>query len=95
MAEEKEKKESVNKEKQTNNYLVSIIIICLIFALGFMTSSKIKKQDVTIFTREELDRIVELQKMEDSKDSGAEIFAYKDENGNLMIGWDYSDKKQK
>lgn len=76
--------------------LIGIIILTLTFALGFMTSSKrAKEQNVTIFTREDLERIVELQQLEDERKSGAEIYAYKDENGNLMIGWDYSDSKRR
>lgn len=76
--------------------LVGIIILSLAFALGFMTSSKRKMEpNVTVFTREELERIVKLQDMEDEENSGADIFAYKDENGNLMIGWDFSNAKRR
>lgn len=76
--------------------LIGIIILTLAFALGFMTSNKrMEEKNITIFTREDLDRIGELQRLEDERKSGAEIYAYKDENGNLMIGWDYSDSKRK
>lgn len=76
--------------------LIGIIILTLTFALGFMTSCKrTKEQNIAIFTRDDLERIVELQQLEDERKSGAEICAYKDENGNLMIGWDYNDKKRK
>lgn len=76
--------------------LIGIIILTLTFALGFMTSAKRKQaENVTIFTREDLERISELQAMEDEKRSGAEIYAYKDENGNLMIGWNYNDSKRR
>lgn len=76
--------------------LVGIIILTLTFALGFMTSSKrAQEQNVTVFTRDDLERIAELQALEDERRSGAEIYAYKDENGNLMIGWDYGDTKRK
>lgn len=91
MANEENKKEETKK----NNLWIGIIIISLVFLLGFMTSNKTKEDDVTIFTKEDLERIVELQELEDKRQSGAEIFAYKDENGNLMIGWDYNDKKRK
>lgn len=75
--------------------LVGIIILTLVFALGFMTSSKRKVgMNITIFKKEDLERIVEMQAIEDEKKSGAEIYAYKDENGNLMIGWDYNDSKR-
>lgn len=97
MAEEN-KKETENKKlniKQNQNYLLGIIIVALIFALGFITSNGMKEEDVTIFTREDLERITELQELEDERNSGAEIFAYKDTNGNLMIGWDYNGKKRK
>ena len=50
--------------------------------------------NITIFKKEDLERIVEMQAIEDEKKSGAEIYAYKDENGNLMIGWDYNDSKR-
>lgn len=76
--------------------LVGIIILTLTFALGFMTSSKRKAdENITIFTKEDLERIVEMQAIEDEKNSGAEIYAYKDENGNLMIGWDYRDSRRR
>lgn len=76
--------------------LIGIVILTLTFALGFMTSTKrAKEQNVTIFTREDLERIVEMQELEDERESGAEIYAYKDENGNLMIGWNYSDSKRR
>lgn len=75
---------------------ICFIILALTFALGFMASSKRRQeQDVTVFTREDLDRISELQRLEDERKSGAEIYAYKDENGNLMIGWDYGDSKRR
>lgn len=69
--------------------LTVIIVLCLAFALGFMTSSRRKEENITIFTREDLERIEKLQKMEDKEESEAEIYAYKDENGKLMIGWNY------
>lgn len=76
--------------------LVGIIILTLTFALGFMISSKRKaNENITIFTKEDLERVVEMQAIEDGKNSGAEIYAYKDENGNLMIGWDYKDSKRR
>ena len=75
--------------------LIATIILCLVFALGFMTSDRTKReQSGVIFTREDLERIVELQQMEDEKRSGAEIYAYKDENDHLMIGWDHGDTKR-
>lgn len=74
--------------------LIGIIILSLTFALGFMSSTKSKEQKITIFTREDLERIIELQELEDERESGAEIYAYKDENGNLMIGWDYNKKRK-
>lgn len=73
--------------------LIGIIILTLTFALGFMTSSKRKEENITIFTRDDLERIAELQQLEEERKSGAEIYAYKDENGNLMIGWDYGNSK--
>lgn len=75
--------------------LLGVIILTLTFALGFMASSKNKDEDVTIFTRDDLERITELQAMEDERKSGAEIYAYKDKNGGLVIGWDYGDSKKR
>lgn len=69
---------------------IALLILALTFATGYLASSKRQKQEVTVFSRENLERIVKLQEMEDETGSGAEIYAYKDENGNLMIGWDYS-----
>lgn len=69
--------------------LLGIVILFLVFALGFMTSIKMKEQKATVFTREELEKIVKLQAIEDEEKSGAEIYAYKDDNGNLMIGWSF------
>lgn len=73
--------------------LVVLVILTLTFALGFMTSTRAKEQEVTVFTREELERIVKLQEIEDEQGSGADIYAYKDQDGNLMIGWDYNSKR--
>lgn len=75
--------------------LIGIIILSLAFALGFMVSSKRQEQNITIFTRDDLERITKLQTMEDEEESGADIYAYKDENGNLMIGWDYGNLGQR
>lgn len=73
---------------------LGIIILSLSFALGFMASSKREQeQNITIFTEEDLERIAELQELENERNSGAKIYAYKDEDGNLMIGWDYSKKR--
>ena len=75
--------------------LTVILILCLMFSMGVLSASKRKSGDVTIFTRDDLDRIVNMQQMEDETGSGAEIYAYKDEYGNLMIGWDYRDSKKR
>lgn len=83
--------EKKNTKNEKSSLLIGIIILALSFALGFMFCSKAKEEDVTIFTREDLERIVKLQAMEDEIGSGANIYAYKDRNGNLMIGWDYND----
>lgn len=76
--------------------LIGIVILTLTFALGFMTCSKRRmEQNVAIFTREDLARITALQEMEDNQESGANIYAYKDKDGNLMIGWDDGSSKKK
>ena len=75
--------------------LTVILILCLTFSMGVLSASKRKSDDVTIFTQEDLDRIVKMQQMEDEAGSKAEIYAYKDEYGNLMIGWDYNDSKRR
>lgn len=67
--------------------LFGIIIFVLIFALGYTSNKGKQGLNETVFTRDDLDRIVELQAIEDRKESGAEICAYKDENGKLMIAW--------
>ena len=75
--------------------LTVILILCLTFSMGILSVSKRKSADVTIFTREDLERIEKMQQMEDEVvGSRAEIYAYKDEYGNLMIGWDYNDSKR-
>ena len=74
--------------------LVVTIILALVFALGFSSASKRKDPEPTIFSREDLERIVELQTMEDERESGAEIYAYKDKDGNLIIGWEYNKKRK-
>lgn len=73
---------------------IGTIILALTFALGFETSTKRQEENITIFTREDLERIVSLQEIEDEARSGAEIYAYKDKKGNLMVGWDYDSKKK-
>lgn len=75
--------------------LIGFIILSLTFALGFMASERKREESVTIFTREDLERISKLQTMEDELDSGADIYAYKDKDGNLMIGWDYDNSIRK
>lgn len=75
--------------------LTVILILCLTFSMGVLSVSKRKSADVTIFTRDDLDRIIKMQQMEDEAGSKAEIYAYKDEYGNLMIGWDYNDSKRR
>lgn len=75
--------------------LIGFIILSLTFALGFMASERKREESVTIFTREDLERISKLQTMEDELDSGADIYAYKDKDGNLMIGWDYDGSMKK
>lgn len=75
--------------------LTGIVILTLVFALGFMTCSKRQENEITVFTKEDLNRIVRLQEMEDESESGAEICAYKDKDGNLMIGWGYGNSKKK
>lgn len=69
--------------------LTGIVILTLTFALGFMTCSKRQEEKTTIFTREELDRIITLQTIEDEAKTGAQVYAYKDGRGNLMIGYDF------
>lgn len=74
--------------------LICVLILSLTFLLGFMTCNKRKQeQNVTTFTREELERIDQLQSMEDQSGSGADVYAYKDKDGNLMIGWEGKDSK--
>lgn len=76
--------------------LVAVVILTLVFALGFMTSEKRRQdQDPTVFTRDDLERIAQLQEIEDNSKSGAEICAYKDKDGNLMITYDYDGSKRK
>lgn len=75
--------------------LTVILILCLVCAMGIISTNKKKGTDVTIFTQEDLERIVKLQQMEEEAGSKAEIYAYKDECGNLMIGWDYNDSKRR
>ena len=75
--------------------LTVILILCLTFSMGVLSASKRKSVDVTIFTQEDLERIVKMQQMEEESGSKAEIYAYKDEYGNLMVGWDYSNSKKR
>ena len=91
----KEKEGKVIQWKDKGVLLTVILILCLTFSMGILSVSKKKEVDVTIFTRDDLNRIVSLQQMEDEAGSRAEIYAYKDEFGNLMIGWDYNDSKKR
>ncbi len=81
--------EKVKLDEKTTLIIV-VLILCLVFSLGFLTSKKEGGKDVTIFTEDDLNRITQLKEMEEDG-SEAEIFAYKDEDGNLMIGWVYDD----
>lgn len=67
----------------------------LIMVQRLVSSERKREESVTIFTREDLERISKLQTMEDELDSGADIYAYKDKDGNLMIGWDYDNSIRK
>ena len=72
-----------------------IIILSLIFMLGYLVSSKRQSNNETVFSRNELEKIVQLQAVEDEIGSGAEIHAYKDKDGNLVISYDYSNLKKR
>lgn len=74
--------------------LIIMTILILTFMLGFMVSDGRKEKNVTVFTREELTRISTLQAMEDAKEFGANVYAYKDKEGNLMIGWTYEEEEK-
>lgn len=89
------KEEKTIQWKDKGVLLTVILILCLVCAMGIISTNKKKGMDVTIFTQEDLERIVKLQQMEEEAGSKAEIYAYKDEYGNLMIGWDYSDSKRR
>ena len=72
--------------------LIGILILSLTFTLGYLASNKGRREtDVIIFTEEDLLKISELQSINDELNSEADIYAYKDENGNLVIGWIYSE----
>lgn len=74
--------------------LFGVIILSLTFMLGFVTSTKMKRDDTpTVFTREDLDKIVRLQEMEDNEGSDLDIYAYKDKNKNLIIEYKHGSKK--
>lgn len=81
MEKNNNKKETTVTLNDKGILLVGFIVIALTFALGFVVSSK-RGKDVTVFTRSDLERIERCQKMEDS-----DVYAYKDKDGNLMIGW--------
>lgn len=68
---------------------IGFLILALTFALGFVTSNMLKETNETVFTKEELNRIMMIQNVEDREMSGAEVYAYKDKDGNLMIGRKY------
>lgn len=67
--------------------LIFALILGLTFSLGYMFGEKKKESESVVFEKDELNRIVTLQTMEEESGSDAEIFAYKDEDGNLVIGW--------
>lgn len=94
--EEKKKKEGKTLTLDEKGMLsVGFLILALTFALGFMTHKMNGDQKTTVFSREDLERIATLQEIEDKAESGAEIYAYKDKDGNLMIGWKQSNSKWK
>lgn len=96
MDEKKKEKEGKTLTLDEKGVLsIGFLVLSLTFALGFMTHLKIGDQKTTIFSREDLERIATLQEIEDEAESGAEIYAYKDKDGNLMIGWKQSKFKRK
>ncbi len=72
--------------------LIAVVMLFLVFVLGYLSSSKKSEQSGTIFTRDELERIVKLQEMEDKEGTGGNVCASKDSKGNLMISWVYEDE---
>lgn len=70
--------------------LIGLVILTLTFALGFMTCN-VGGQKVTYFTEDEINRIVEMQKMAGAEESS--IYVYKDKKGTLFIGLDDDVKK--
>lgn len=86
MEKNNNKKETTVTLNDKGILLIGFIVIALTFALGFVVSSKGRGKDVTVFTRSDLERIERCQEMEDS-----DVYAYKDKDGNLMIGWKRSD----
>lgn len=87
----------MNKKEVTLNdkgmLLIGGIILILTFALGSLYTSKREGEKTITFTREELERIVQLQELEDESGSGAAICAGRDKDGNLSITWSYDSRR--
>lgn len=89
------------KEKEGKTICISdrgLFVIAIVFLsvlLSIMISTKRnQEQEMTVFTRDELKKISQLQAVEDLNKSGAEIYAYKDKDGNLMIGFSYENSEK-
>lgn len=86
--EEKEKK-NIKKSNNEKNILILILTIgILIFTLGLSVGAKTKEKEPTIFTKDDIEKIVRFQQLEDQSKSVTKIYAYKDKDGKLMIGFE-------
>lgn len=72
---------------------VFLLILMTGFVAGFVVCREIGN-DGTTFSRDELERIVQLQSIEDETGSGANVVAYKDKDGHLMIGWELNKSRK-
>ena len=79
------KKEIMVNEKGV--LLIVVVMLILAFLLGCVYSEKNMETKMTVFTRDDLERIERLQEIEDENGSTAEVCAYKDSEGNLMISY--------
>ncbi len=57
------------------------------FIFGYFMGFEQRERDRTIFTSEEIERILKYQSIENSEMNGGDLIVYKDYKGNLMFGW--------
>lgn len=64
--------------------VLSIVMVSWVFGFVLGVNSKGNK---TVFTKDDIAKIVQIQDMENRSETGLNVTAFKDKNGDLIIGF--------